>query len=256
MRFGRLLAGTVATSVLGLVVTTFATSGLAAAAVGEPATCDGQVATEGTTVDDGVATGTDGDDVIIVDAGVTEVWALEGDDTVCQVAGYDDFASASLHGGEGDDRMFGSEGHQRLYGGPGNDYLYGGYANDTFAGGAGDDELDGSCEGCTFEGRYDDLADFSAWGHGDVVVDLLAGVAVSRNGTDTLVDIADVRTGAGDDDVRGDANRNRIWTGPGVDRLVGRRGPDSLVGEKGRDHADGGKDDDACQAERRVRCET
>ncbi|GAA2155788.1 hypothetical protein GCM10009844_43370 [Nocardioides koreensis] len=250
---GGRVAGTVAALVaVGLINFGAPTS----AGTAEPI-CDGKVATDGSTTSNQgqTVTGTDGDDVIIVGPEVLEVYGLAGDDTICHVAAYDDFANARLYGGAGDDRLFGDEGHHVLAGGKGADYLFGGYANDTFDGGPGDDVLDGSCDGCTFEGRYNDVADYTAPGYGDVDLDLLAGTAVARNGTDTLIDIADVVSGAGDDVLRGDAQGNRFWSEGGSDRLVGRAGDDHLRAGAGRDRADGGAGTDHCRAEHRVRCE-
>ncbi|MFC6285404.1 calcium-binding protein [Nocardioides sp. GCM10027113] len=149
--------------------------GLFALLPGAPAdatsrTCFGE---EPTIVRTGYVVGTEGDDVILADAG-SEVHALGGHDRVCGAglvhagAGrdrvwYDGGGAdllldggpgadrlfylggelAELTGGRGDDHLRSGPGRQYLTGGPGDDDLGSGRGADHLSGGAGNDRIDG-----------------------------------------------------------------------------------------------------------------
>lgn len=92
--------------------------------------------------------GGDGDDAIVINAGVRggAVYGGDGNDTILGGNGHD-----RLYGQDGDDTLDGRVGHDRVYGGRGHDSLFGGDppaganggsdGNDSLLGGDGDDAL-------------------------------------------------------------------------------------------------------------------
>ncbi|MBZ5736600.1 hypothetical protein [Nocardioides mangrovi] len=234
----------VATAVLGLAFTA-APAVPAAAGPVDDRPCDGQEQTDTWTYDADTRTwtGTDGDDVIVVQAGtdVDEVDGLGGDDTICVVSRLFADSSTTVRGGPGNDRIFGDFVGESLYGGPGDDYLYGGEPGTRSSltvldGGPGSDVLDAS-------GSPRSVARFA--GVGPVVVDLATGTARTADGTDVLVGVHDVVGTSRADTLRGDSYDNVLTGGGGADRIVGRGG---------HDRADGGAGRDACEAEKQVSC--
>ena len=85
---------------------------------------------------------------------------------------------------------------------------------------------------------------------GDDVLAVPSGAGVGRKAL-----MAVVKGGAGDDLVRGSYLRDRLFGGPGDDRLEGKRSDDVLSGGAGRDRGVGGPGRDRCSAEVRRSCE-
>lgn len=105
---------------------------------------------------DGVATGTEGDDIICGTAGDDVIFGLGGNDTVFGLGGDDyidtaagnDWVSAGygddeVHLGVGDDYTMGGPGADGLWGDAGGDELDGWSGDDSIVGGSGADDVDG-----------------------------------------------------------------------------------------------------------------
>src|SRR3954467_13811916 len=105
-------------------------------------------------------------DVILVPAGVEDVKAGGGNDTIipapitastscpdgCRLG----VGSQTFEGGEGDDVVFGERGNDTLLGGPGNDQLFGGIGDDLLRGGPGNDRLAGGFGADSIDGEEGD----------------------------------------------------------------------------------------------------
>ncbi|KNG92920.1 calcium-binding protein [Pseudaestuariivita atlantica] len=135
---------------------------------------------------------------------------------------------------EGDvDVAFTGDGMNNLLtGSGGDDTLIGGDGDDTLLPGAGVDEVDG--------GAGIDMVSYVGATR-SVRVDL-QNPALNYNDAagDTFTDVEVFRTGAGIDQLRGDASGNVFYTGEVSDRLYGRAGDDTLFGETGADAFYGG----------------
>jgi Ca2+-binding RTX toxin-like protein len=128
-------------------------------------------------------------DVIVVPAGVEDVKAGAGDDTIlpgpiaadaacpdsCLLLGV---GSQTFEGGSGDDVVFGERGNDILRGGPGNDQLFGGIGDDLLEGGSGDDRLAGGFGGDSIDGQ-----EGNDYVRGDATIDRIFDTG---GGTDTL----------------------------------------------------------------------
>lgn len=121
--------------------------------------------------------------------------------------------------------LFGAAGDDALTGDGGRNILFGMFGNDTLAGGSGRDLASFQYSGLE-AGRA-------------VTADLGAGTA-SGEGSDTLMGIEDLRGTFFADTLIGDADPNRLSSGPGRDTLSGLDGDDVLQGATGRDTGDGG----------------
>lgn len=146
-------------------------------------------------------------------------------------------ARVHVRGDDGDDRLDAvalTDGTPAtLDGGSGDDVLVGGPFEDTLTGGSDDDTLDGR--------GGSDVASFTDRRAG-ARVDLHAGTATRPGGEhDSLVNVADVRGGGGDDVLIGDRHANALTGGGGNDDLRGRGGADYLAGE-GLLHGGAGND--------------
>jgi Ca2+-binding RTX toxin-like protein len=154
----------------------------AAGADTTPACGEGPATVGGTTY------GTPCDDVIVVPAGVEDVKAGGGDDTIVPgpIAASTDcpdgcrlgVGSQTFEGGEGNDVVFGERGNDILRGGPGNDQLFGGIGDDLLEGGPGNDRLLGGFGGDSIDGQEGD--DYI---RGDTTIDRIFDTG---GGTDTL----------------------------------------------------------------------
>ena len=82
----------------------------------------------------------DGDDIVLIGAGVVGVYADggNGNDKIVGGDGPDTFLGAA-----GKDQIYGGGGNDRINGAGGNDKVFGEVGGDRFYGGAGDDYLDG-----------------------------------------------------------------------------------------------------------------
>lgn len=125
-----------------------------------------------------------------------------------------------LYGDAGADHLHGGSGNDELYGGTGTDNLWGGTGSDLLAGGAGIDLLNGE--------TGTDTATYSAAAAG-VTVNLALGTASNDgdSGSDTLVNIENLRGSAYNDSLTGDGNDNLIRGGAGNDALDGGSGTDT-----------------------------
>jgi Ca2+-binding RTX toxin-like protein len=169
----------------------------------------------------------------------------------------------SLSGGAGRDVLLGDVGNQILSGGAGQDLLVGYNNNDVLRGGLGADSVHGGDRlGSETSGNKYDILDGGAGddqldgGAGvnlvtyagapaSVQVDLTAGSA-SGWGSDTIMNIADIRGSGSDDLLTGNAVANRIVAGGGNDVLSGLAGDDFLEGGGGPNTNDGGDGTDYC----------
>lgn len=178
-----------------------------------------------------------GNDIYVIDGGdVIIESASGGNDTVQSAASYGmadhlevlELTGAALIGvGNGlANRISGTSVANTLRGGAGNDTLTGGDGNDTLAGDAGDDRLEG--------GNGVDTASYV--GATSAKVNLSLAVPQSTGaGTDTLLSIENLISGAGNDSLTGSAGANRLEGGAGHDTLVGNGGNDVLIGGAGHD---------------------
>jgi len=155
------------------------------------------------------------------------------------------FGNDILSGGGGNDRLFGGAGNDVLNGGDGNDGLVGGSGNDTLNGGGGNDNLIGD-DGNNILNGGDGNDTLAAWSGNDkldggagvdtVYYSALSGVTVSlavttaQNtigaGTDTLLNIENLRGSSYDDTLIGNAGNNALYGLNGNDKLSGGAGTD------------------------------
>jgi Ca2+-binding RTX toxin-like protein len=157
---------------------------------------------EGPTTVGGTTYGTPCSDTIVAPAGVEDVKAGGGNDTIvaapiaatspcpesCLFLGV---GSQTFEGGEGDDVVFGERGNDILRGGPGNDQLFGGIGDDLLQGGPGDDRLLGGFGADSIDGE-----EGSDYVRGDSTIDRIFDTGSS--GTDTLSYSTGVTPGFGD----------------------------------------------------------
>lgn len=172
--------------------------------------------------------------------------------------GHDNFLgtrySDKIYGGEGNDSLFGIDGNDRLDGGNGNDSLIGGAGHDSLFGGAGDDRLQNDAGNDMLDGGTGSNTVIFT-GSAAVTVNLRQTTAqVTGYGTDTLLNIDNVVTGSGNDNISANGNANNIQSGAGNDtilagagddRLYAGVGSDRLIGGLGRDLMYGGANDGA-----------
>jgi Ca2+-binding RTX toxin-like protein len=143
-------------------------------------------------------------------------------------------------GNEGNNLLFGNALGNELSGGGGDDTIQGGAGDDTLQGDAGDDLLSGG-EGTGDLVNYAGLSEFGQ----NVVVNLTSSWATGTAGSDVLQGIEHVLTGAGDDQLVGNAAANYLSAGSGQDVLRGEAGADSLIGGEGDDTLYGGEGADS-----------
>lgn len=123
----------------------------------------------------------------------------------------------TLVGDAGDDSLFGGDGNDSFYGGSGLDYLYGGLGDDTFV-------VNGS----------DDIVVEAAGEGNDTIITTALSFALGAN-VDNLT-----ASGVGNFTFIGNADRNILTSGSGVDELYGLGGNDDLYGFGGNDYISGG----------------
>ena len=149
-----------------------------------------------------------------------------------------------IAGADDRDHLFGShDADDTLYGGGSDDKLLGGGGDDLLDAGSGNDTLDGGEGRDRFITTSRRLSGFLSQLERDhVLVNLTEGTAISAGlGTNTLVAIEDILSGAGDDRLTGSHEDNRIDAGEGDDTLHGAGGDDTLRGEHGSDLLVGGE---------------
>jgi len=164
------------------IVFLFALLALPSGAAAAPSCAEGPATVGETTY------GTPCDDVIVVPAGVEDVKAGGGDDTIVPgpiTAGTDcpdgcrlGVGSQTFEGGEGNDVVFGERGNDILRGGPGDDQLFGGIGDDLLEGGPGNDRLVGGFGGDSIDGQ-----EGNDYVRGDSTIDRIFDTG---GGTDTL----------------------------------------------------------------------
>jgi len=132
-----------------------------------------------------------------------------------------------VSGGGGNDTLIGSALEDRFSGEQGDDTLTGNDGNDLLTGGTGADDLDG--------GAGSDTASY-ALATAAVTVDLADAARNTGEALgDTFVSIESIIGGTGNDELFGDAARNRLRGGDGSDVLDGRGGADRMIGSIGDD---------------------
>jgi Ca2+-binding RTX toxin-like protein len=218
---------------------------------------DGNDTLDGGAGNDSMTGGT-GNDTYIVDSttdAVTEA-ANAGTDTVQSSVNYTlgrdlenltlrDTASAGV-GNELDNIIIGSNTASNLDGKSGNDSITGGTSNDILTGGLGNDTLDG--------GVGSDWVDYSA-ATNNMTVELKASgtstisflINTVDQGTDTLSNIENIKTGSGNDAVTATGTAttaNTIYSGAGDDTVSGGDGNNTLYGEAGNDNLTAGTGND------------
>lgn len=148
----------------------------------------------------------------------------EGDDVL---DGTEDADTIDALGGN--DTVNGLGGNDLLIGGAGNDALNGGEGDDTLRGGVGSDALNG--------GNGIDTADYSDQ-TSRITVYLDSGFQYDANNAvvDTLTNVENVVSGAGNDTLRGNLGANRLEGGVGNDDIWGMAGNDVLIGGAGFDY--------------------
>jgi Ca2+-binding RTX toxin-like protein len=172
---------------------------------------------------------------------------LKGDDNANVIQGglgNDDLYGGSgadrLDGGGGNDTLHGNKGDDALLGGTGNDTLYGGDGNDVLDGGTGTNALNGANGASGTGGGFSDTAGYLSSAVGVTVSLAKAGPQVTGNGTDTLINIANLIGSTHNDALTGDANDNVLSGKDGNDVLRGGQGNDTLFGGAGNDELHGG----------------
>ena len=161
-----------------------------------------------------------------------ELYGYGGDDELVG-EGWND----RLYGGDGDDNLYGSWGDDELYGGPGNDFLTGGLGADILDGGPGSDTI-----------NYSSWLPFTS----SLIINLTTGMASGGGSTrvdpeargDTIINVENIISGDGHDQLTGDSNDNLLWGKGGNDLLYGLAGDDDLDGGAGADQLNGGDGDD------------
>ncbi|HEV2856816.1 MAG TPA: calcium-binding protein [Solirubrobacterales bacterium] len=143
---------------------------------------------EGPTTVGDTTYGTPCADLIVAPAGVEDVKAGGGDDTIvpgpitastsCPDGCHLGVGSQTFEGGEGNDVVFGERGNDILRGGPGDDQLFGGVGDDLLEGGPGNDRLAGGFGGDSIDGQEGD-----DYVRGDSTIDRIFD---SGGGTDAL----------------------------------------------------------------------
>ena len=149
----------------------------------------------------GVATGTEGDDVIQGSDQDDVIRGKGGNDLIC--------------GGPGDDKLFGQGGNDKMQGNTGSDQMKGNSGKDRLDGNRGDDVVKGQNDGDQVKGSGGDDQLFGGLGP-----DVLLG-------------------GQGDDLLRGRGDPDTLNGGRGNDKLRGGKGNDKCKPGKGKDQVAG-----------------
>lgn len=167
---------------------------------------------------DGIVSGTDGDDVIVVDDYVDR----DGDEI-------DNEDAILFNDKPNDDRVEAGAGDDFVDAGDQDDTIDGGTGSDTLKGGSGNDTIYGNDKGQ--EGIIDDDGFPSP-----------APDPFPEDDRDSLVG------GAGDDKLFGQDDRDTLVGGSGDDTLDGGIDDDEIIGGSGSDSVDGGQGDDLIDA--------
>ena len=153
-------------------------------------------------------------------------------------------AFENVEGGAGLDKLYGNALNNLLSGNGGNDDLEGRAGNDTLRGGDLNDlylfDADTQLgEDIIEETAGLDLLDFRPT-VANIAIDLAATVQQTVNSNlkltlNTALAMDDVRSGAGNDTIKGNSLANHLYGGGGNDSLIGLVGDDKLSGEAGND---------------------
>jgi Ca2+-binding RTX toxin-like protein len=138
---------------------------------------------------------------------------------------YGDDTANLIDGKGGSDELSGGRGDDRVYGRGGSDVLFLGQGDDDAGGGNGVDAV-------IYESP--------------VALDLTAGTATNKGGTDTLDTIENAHGSSGADTLRGSSAANFLLGNGGNDKLFGAGGNDTLYGGEGEDSLTGGDGTDHC----------
>lgn len=162
------------------------------------------------------------------------------------------FGNDMLRGGLGNDTLYGNQGDDLLEGGEGNNWMHGGQGNDRLIGRAGDDTLAGG-KGNDFltGGAGSNTAEYLTAEDGvSVNLSIVGAQRVSASeGTDTLVDIANLTGSRYGDSLTGNAAANTLLGADGNDVINGLAGNDVLEGGAGNDRLYGNQDNDLLEGE-------
>jgi Ca2+-binding RTX toxin-like protein len=144
-----------------------------------------------------------------------------------------------LDGGAAIDTINGGDGADTIRGGAANDILNGGTGDDLFDEGAasnGGDTISGGAgiDLVTYAARMNDL---------DVVMDGTTNSGEAGENDKIGADVENLRGGAGEDDITGNALDNVLEGGADVDELYGLAGEDAIDGDAGDDIIDCGDGD-------------
>lgn len=135
-----------------------------------------------------------------------------------------------LNGLGGDDIIYGHGGHDTLIGGSGSDTIYGGSGNDTVI------VRDFTGEDRFYGGSDQDTIIFDPSDGRNLDINLNTNlVADGRRGGQRFYDFEIVKSGRGNDTLRGNNHNNLLYGGAGDDTLYGAGGRDSLIGGAGND---------------------
>ncbi|AFY48168.1 Ca2+-binding protein, RTX toxin [Nostoc sp. PCC 7524] len=192
-----------------------------------------------------IRTGTDGNDIIIVEH-------ISGDasNEVVEVRGldpepkrYQNVKLVVIDAGNGDDEIRFINGviaPGQIKGGNGNDSIFGGLGDDFISGGAGNDIIDGGAKN-----KSGNTAEYSD-SPGGIVVNLALGQASNDGyGTqDTLINIQNIVGSRFNDSIVGNNENNVLQGDNGNDTLLGLGGDDVLLAGAGADYIDGGEGKD------------
>jgi Ca2+-binding RTX toxin-like protein len=140
--------------------------------------------------------------------------------------------TSAVVGTAGNDSLVGTDGGDKILGEAGNDTLAGAAGDDILIGGAGDDSMDGG-------DGVDTTSYFGTTGMGVTVsLGLVGAQATGGAGSDSLVNIENLKGTAFADNLTGDAQSNVLDGGIGNDTLQGGAGSfDILIGGVGIDTA-------------------
>ncbi|MBM2221137.1 Hint domain-containing protein [Sulfitobacter pseudonitzschiae] len=216
------------------------------------------------TVNDGIVSGTAGNDLInagytgdvggdMVDAGDNEfsddptkadddiIEAGDGNDTVFAGNGND-----LVNGGEGNDSLNGGMGNDTLNGEGGNDTINGGAGDDLINGGAGDDVIKGGDGSDTIYGGDGNDVITSSDPDNDFKIDKgYPGLFTGEEGTPAAENERDfVDGGAGNDTISTGDDRDTVYGGTGNDVIDAGIDDDEVYGDDGDDRIVGGEGSD------------
>ena len=186
--------------------------------------------------------GDEGDDLVVGGLDDDLLFGGTGDDTLEGGDGADildgEDGADDLAGGNDNDILLGHAGEDLLRGGNGDDFLAGGEGVDSVFGESGNDIVSGDIDGAvdSYDGGMGmDTLDYSAASL-SIEADLGAEYATSSEiGEDNVVDFETIKTGSGNDTIRGSDDDDTIDSGGGDDELFDRDGADNVAGGGGND---------------------